>query len=372
MAKKILIISDKDLDSPFLTGIELRCLQMKSYFKSIGADVTVWQAKRKAPLSLISLFKGQLPKELQEAVAKNDFVYAAVTSSKQSTIYKLCKKKNHPKIILDLFTPILVEKKATGSVVEEKEVIVGDQILAASHFICATPRQLVYCKEVIKMVTNCNSQNISIVPFIPPKVSNQTISEEGGTLPALDEKKQKIFWVGAFYPWFDHEKLTQLILQIDSDHKLFVIIGGKNPKTHAYDSNYEKIYQWSVTHKLLNKKILFIDWLPYQQFHDFLRRGDLAILFVKNSEEDHLAVRSRLLSCYIAGLPVVTNGQDELTSLAKQFELSYEYSETNPKNSVHELVELALKKKPGNKWPQLRKAIEMWTRDENLKKLIND
>lgn len=371
MMKKILIVSDKDLNSKMLTGIELRCLQMASYFKDLGAEVSVWYPKKIDKfLSKIPLVNFLALRGLKSKVASSSFIYSSLTSSKQSTIYRISKYNNHPPIILDLFTPLLLEKNAAKANLKEKEAIVYEEIRAASHYLCATPKQRIYNKNLVSVAFEkpVPPSVISVVPYLPPEFF---ATGDNNQLPKLPSGKKLIFWIGAFYPWFDIQKLKDLITEMKNDEVCFVIIGGKNPKTKAYDSNYLEFKSWVESLNIQRKTVVFIDWLPYQKLGNLLQKGRLSILFVNNKGEDKLAIRSRLLSSFMAGLPVITNGQDELTDHAVKLKFAYRV-DPDKIHSIRMKINQLLLPKTSSKWPELKKIISKWTMDHYLRKLIND
>lgn len=371
MSKKILLITDKDLRSKNLTGIELRVLQMKDYFQSLKMEVSVWQPNEKSSFFSRISSRFSIDSGLINKIKEVDYVYSSLTSSRSSTIFRLINTGLKVPLILDIFTPLLLEKQAASQDLEDKRRIIKQEIKAAQQYICATPKQKSYNIKMVKTLLNEKSTNISermsVVPYFPPEI----ISHGDKSRSPLSKETIKIFWIGAFYPWFDEHKLQELIQKLGSSRVQFVILGGKNPKTKAYDKKFLEFHNWATQGEMTSQSVIFIDWLPYIDFQRLLRQADLAILFVKKTPEDKIAIRSRLISALMANVPVLTNGDDEVTNLSIGYNACWKVKHATEIN-LDELLSFITRSKKTNRWRFIRAEINKWKADTALIRFIKD
>lgn len=338
MAKKLLVICEKKLNTGFLSGIELRVLQMVDYFRELGLIVDIASPEDKF-----------FPWNLVLQANRYDFVYYLQASSKQSAAYFLANVPVKAKRIIDLYTPLLLEKASYTS--KEDLPKVSDRIkkvvAKGDFFICATPRQKEYY----------NLKNLAIVPFIPqePQISKRKINKNSFTL----------VWLGAFYPWFSPENLIKAINLIKDDNLKLIIIGGKNPKTDTFDPNFENISKLAD-----NKKITFYPWLKYEEMFKILRTANAGVCLSNNSPEDKLAIRSRMISMLQANLPLIVNGNDEISEIVEKFTLGVKLKANTPEVVVQAIRNLMDRNYSKNIWETVENNVHSWQDDISLRRFL--
>ncbi len=242
-----------------------------------------------------------------------------LVSTKPDSIYskKLAGLKPDQKLIIDLYTPIFLEKELSLSKWNPNDWVtrfrnremVKKFLRRGSHFLVANQRQRDYWLETSKSLgVPLKLNDISVLPT----GALSTIHHQ----PLTISSRNVVLWFGGIYPWMDPLPLIEAFGTIAKkfpDWKLR-FLGGFHP-----DTGYENLYQRIVSVaklKIPNSQLELIPWQEEKKLDKYFTDVAFAVHLVKVSPEDYFAHRVRLLTLLSAGVPVLTSGQDIISDLA--------------------------------------------------------
>ena len=244
-----------------------------------------------------------------------------LVSTKSDSVYskKLAELKTNQKLIVDLYTPIFLEKELTLSKWKPQDWLtrfrnkemVRKFLRRGNHFLVANHRQRAYWLETSKSLgVPVKINDISVLPTgtgYEPRAKSQE--------PRAGQPKV-VLWFGGIYPWMDPELLVDAFSRLAPkfpDWRLR-FLGGFHP-----DTGYRKLYQRVESlarSKISSKQLEFIPWQPENNLGKYFKDAAFAVHLAKSTPEDYYAHRVRLLTLLSAGTPVLTSGKDVISDLA--------------------------------------------------------
>ncbi len=281
------------------SGISIRIEELESIFRNHGIKTTI----------LDSL------KDYRENI--NDFIYIMVSTKPQSISSKIVDHLGGYNLIVDLYTPIFLEKDISLSNWNPMDWLtkcknkenVKKIISAGKYFLVANKRQREYWLKTARTIkAPIEKDKIFVLPTGAPKPS--TANRQPLTV---------ILWFGGIYPWMNPQPLIKAFSKITIRNKGWKLrfLGGFHPKT-GYQDTYKKVIQ--DVQKYLPKSDLEI--IPWQQSADlpkYLKDVALAVHLPRKSPEDYFAHRVRLLTLLNAGIPIITSGSDLISDLIAEY-----------------------------------------------------
>ncbi len=241
--------------------------------------------------------------------------------------------------IVDLYDPFELEKLAQSPIVEEQRRLSVD-LESVAHlrlegalgdfFICASERQRDFWLGALLAAGRVNSVTyaqdptlralIDVVPFgipsEPPQAQRPVLK---GVHPGIASEDKVLLWNGGLWQWFDPLTLVDAlveVLRVRDDVKLF-FAAGRHFDTETVPEM--PIYAQTVARcrelGLLDRRVFFGDWIPYDERGAYLLEADLGVSVHRPSLESAFASRTRLLDCVWAGLPVISTAGDPLSDM---------------------------------------------------------
>lgn len=290
-------------------------LRIRSHAKFIFPDsellVFSQNAKINKTIDNIKFCTGKLT----DALILQEKINAAIlfTCSKiNSDTYRFVQSNHKIKTIVDLYNPLLFEKLSyTQSPYRLNEVmcVINSIIKAGDYYICASEKQKTLYLGWLAALAIINKIEDDSIPIavIPTNLDfqNQT--------PAKKMIKTKDFvFFGGMYPWFDTSLTINFCRKVIRNNKNMTFIGLSNPQTKGiYLESANTIRKELKSYE--NKQIYYEDWMPYNKTLTYLSRFRSAVNFVKNTIEDEFAYRTRFLSLLKSNVPIITNGNDEIS-----------------------------------------------------------
>lgn len=315
--KRIILLSPVPLSREQYSGITIRIDQIAKWFKSMGLSV-----KKTDHLS-------------ESLLAKDRLFYALVSTKKSSISSQIAQKlTENQKLIIDLYTPLFLEKALTFSkfnlldfIKKQRQKFQVKQILhAGSHYLVANSRQKSYwLKSFRQLDLPIKKTDISVVSTGSPLfTSNQP--------PVIN--RRVILWFGGIYPWMNPLPLVEAFSKIASRNPKWKLrfLGGFHPQTGYYHL-YQNVIRYAQ--RLIRPSQLEI--IPWQKFKNLakdMKDVSLAIHLAKKTKEDYYAHRVRLLTLANAGIAVLTNGQDVISDLIIKYGAG---EKVHPKNLKDQL-----------------------------------
>lgn len=291
---KITIVSPVKLDSSRQTGINIRIQGISKYLEKHGHRVIL--TDRYTP-SILN---------------RSEILYCLVSTKPDSITTQVIEDlKPNNKLILDLYTPILLEKDLTYIpyfptywVSRRNQIkIIKHAIKRAIFYTVANKRQKSYWLSQTKAWgIKIDKKNIAVIPtshdFYMDKNKNGKV----------------ILWFGGIYPWLDPTPLAQAFSKIASNFPRWKlrILGGFYKGT-----GYNKIYKdfTKVLNNIPSNQLEIVPWQSPKKLPEYLKDVAFAVHLPKDTKEDLLAHRVRLLTLTNSHIPVLTSGKDEISKI---------------------------------------------------------
>lgn len=289
---------NRDLES----GITIRLEEVAKWFKNNN-------------------FKVLKTDKLNVPLTQADLVYIMVSTKADSTSSQVASQiLENQSLIVDLYTPIFLEKEATFSKWNPyhqitrmgKKRVVKNILSRGSHFLVANRRQKEYwLKTARSMGIKLKTNDISVLPTDAPKLS--TVNRQPAS--AADRPSTVILWFGGIYPWMNPMPLIKSFSEIAPKHPNWKLrfVGGFHPKT-GYLKLYNKVLE-EAQKTIPKDQLEIIPWQKSDVLPNFLKDVAFAVHLPKNSPEDYYAHRVRLLTLLNAGIPIITAGNDLISHM---------------------------------------------------------
>ena len=296
--KKILFLSPVPLDNE-PSGISIRINELKSRFEDIGVRDKI--ADR---------YNGEAA----------DYLYLMVSTKEDSVAFEVASRGGKIPLIVDLYTPVFLEKDLSFNIFSpydwivrfQKKQVVKRIIQSGDHFFVANRRQKDYwLKTTRELKIKIKRNDISVIPTGAPKFNVRK-------LPFL--QRHVILWFGGMYPWMNPSLLIEAFSKIAYKYPTWElrILGGFHPKT-GYQLLYQKIIE--EAQKTLSKNSLeIVPWQESEKLPDFLKDVAFAVHLPKNTREDYYSHRVRLLTLLNSKIPVITSGRDTISDLIVKYQ----------------------------------------------------
>lgn len=218
---------------------------------------------------------------------------------------------------------------------QERERILQMQCRAGDFFICASERQRDWWLGLLEAAGRVNVHNygkdpslrrlVDIVPFglpsSPPRHTQQVLK---GVWPGVGLEDKVVLWGGGLWQWLDPLTAIRAMARLyeqRTDLKL-VFPGTRHPNTAVPDmSVYRDAVRLAEELRLLDQCVFFGDWVPYEEWPNYLLEADAGLSLHFDTLETRLAFRSRVLDYVWTGLPMVVTRGDATSELVSRFGL---------------------------------------------------
>ena len=238
----------------------------------------------------------------------------------------------HPLETLELFagTPDQEQRH------RERERILQMQCRAGDFFICASERQRDWWLGLLEAAGRINAdthgqdpslrQLVDIVPFgLPSSPPRHTRPVLKGVWPGIEPEDKVVLWGGGLWQWLDPLTAIRAMARVReqrADVKL-VFPGVRHPNTADVPDMpmVQTAIQLAKELGLLNQCVLFGDWVPYEEWPNYLTESDVGLSLHFDTLETRLAFRSRVLDYVWAGLPMVVTRGDATSDMVARLGL---------------------------------------------------
>lgn len=206
----------------------------------------------------------------------------------------------------------------------QRESILQQQCRAGDFFVCASERQRDWWLGLLEATGRINvhtyaqdpslRQLVDLVPFgLPGAPLQHTRQVLKGVWPGIGPGDRVILWGGGLWQWLDPLTAIRAMVQVRAGRPeaRLVFPGTRHPNAAAVPDMpvLESAVALARSLGLLDQTVFFGDWVPYEQWPDYLAESDVGLALHLDTAETRLAFRSRLLDYVWAGLPmVVTTG----------------------------------------------------------------
>jgi len=186
---------------------------------------------------------------------------------------------------------------------------------SGDHFLVANVRQRDFYMPLFLSSRRANTQLLSSQPDIQQRLFTLLA---GGTpdvpFPISNEKKEYILWFGGIWEWMD--PLTPLRAFLSIQEKIpysLVLVGSQHPSGYLPPSRILKtLWREARASPLWDRRIRVVDWVPYEQRVEFLKKAFVGVSCHPDGLEAYYAHRARLFEYLWAGIPVIATSGETL------------------------------------------------------------
>lgn len=205
-------------------------------------------------------------------------------------------------------------------------------LACGDFFLCASERQRAYwlgALEVAGRVNVYTAQDdpalrrlVDIVPFgvsAAPRILARRIWR--GVLDGIAADDTIALWGGGMWQWLDPLTLIRAVALLDDLPNLRVIFPGASAPRLGEAAPMpiaDEARALAESLGVLNKRVFFVDWVPYADWQSALLESDIAISLHCDHVETYLSWRTRALGYLWAGLPMVLSRGDALAEMLQQ------------------------------------------------------
>jgi glycosyltransferase involved in cell wall biosynthesis len=242
--------------------------------------------------------------------------------------------------IYDLYDPVLLELLAYNAqadpglpqrlfahystIVQEVALITGDA------FVCGSEQQRDLWLGSLAALRRLDQERysrdpalrnfIDIVPFgVPaePPWSQGPVLK--GVVPGIGESDKVLLWGGGIWNWLDPLTVIRAVAELAhrrDDIRLF-FLGLKHPNPGTGEmAMIDRAVSLAEELGLLDRNVFFNSgWVPYAERASYLLESDLGVSAHFDDVETRFALRTRLVDCLWARLPMVVTRGDALSDL---------------------------------------------------------
>jgi glycosyltransferase involved in cell wall biosynthesis len=218
----------------------------------------------------------------------------------------------------------------------QRESILQRQCRAGDFFVCASERQRDWWLGLLEATGRINVYTyaqdpslrrlVDLVPFgLPgsPLQHNQQVLK--GVWPGIGPADKVALWGGGLWQWLDPLTAIRAMARVRSDRPdvRLVFPGTRHPNATAIPAMpvLESAVALARNLGLLDQAVFFGDWVPYEQWPNYLAESDVGLALHLDTAETRLAFRSRLLDYIWAGLPMVVTTGDASGELVTRYGL---------------------------------------------------
>ena len=214
----------------------------------------------------------------------------------------------------------------------DRERILQMQCRAGDFFICAGERQRDWWLGLLEAAGRINVHTygedpslrrlVDVVPYglpsSPPRHTRQVLK---GAWPGVGLEDKVVLWGGGLWQWLDPLTAIRAMARVREcrgDVKL-VFPGTRHPNAEAVPDMpiHQTAVQLAEELGLLEECVLFGDWVPYEEWPNYLMEADVGLSLHLDTVEARLAFRSRVLDYVWAGLPAVVSRGDAASEIVQ-------------------------------------------------------
>lgn len=341
---RVLIISHDIVDTR-MAGPGIRCWQFARVL-SREFDVTLAVPQRTDLTSSkfhILPYKPDQPQTIEQAIEAAEVVVAGSYLLRDFPFLMTIEKP----LVIDAYTPYLFEALELHSSLQSPDYleahehtlgVLSTQFVAGDFFICANERQrdlwlgFLAARGRINPYTHLKDRTmrrlIDVVPFglpsEPPRHGKQVLK---GVYGNIAEDDKVLLWGGGLWQWLDPLTLIQAMARIvekRQDVKL-VFPGSRHPyKERVPDMEiHQQALRLSRELGLAERYIFFGEWVPYEEWSNYLLEADIGVSLHLDTVETRFAFRTRILDYIWAGLPIIATRGDAMAEIIEGYGLGY-------------------------------------------------
>lgn len=235
--------------------------------------------------------------------------------------------------VVDLYDPSLIESigswRVRGWSSHQLEFF-GSQVISlmwalrhGDYFLCASYEQKLYYLGLLTVAGRLNpsldiESRIGIVPVGTP-ANPPTRTAIAFRRGVISERDFVFLWPGGLFDWYDGVSAVRAFKYIASEHDdvHLVFVGAYSANWDSPSREYLQTMDEACQSRLLNSRIHFVDWLPYDIRGSMYLEANCGVLTYRKGLENLLSFRSRIVDCIWGGLPLILTEGNQLADLVR-------------------------------------------------------
>jgi GT2 family glycosyltransferase/glycosyltransferase involved in cell wall biosynthesis len=246
------------------------------------------------------------------------------------------------RLIIDLYCPFFLENlvffQEEGFPLADRlaghqadlDALVG-QLEVGDFFLVGSERQRDLVIGMLTAMGRVNPQTLAADPLLENLVAVVPVgipasppeADPGGfreAVPGLEEEDFLLFWGGVITDWLDPLTLIRAVSLLTRDRPRIKVLfaGTRHPNADvARHAMVDRAVRLAEELGLKDRVVFFRDWIPYAERERVLTSASLGVVCHFRSLETRFSLRTRLLDCLWAGLPVVMTEGGEMADLVE-------------------------------------------------------
>ncbi len=196
-----------------------------------------------------------------------------------------------------------------------------NQFLVGDFYLCADERQRDFYLGMLSAAGRLNPLTraqdptfrrlIDVAPFGAGEI-DLPAREDARAALGLTSDDFALLWNGGLWEWLDPDTLLDAFIlvldELPTARLLLPVYRDARPDLSSALATQRRIERRILNDERLAARVLLIPWTGYQRRGQQLAAADLAICLHRPTLEARYALRSRLLDCLTAGLPIICTG----------------------------------------------------------------
>lgn len=324
-----------------MAGPAIRAYELARALTAV-ADVTVAAPEGSLPGGGVRLEVVSPTEHRRTLALAREHEVVVVQHAPPQLLLALARDEDGPRIVCDLYTPILLEaleagrERGLGARRALQRLATRQTVAAlavADLVLCASERQrdlwlgAMTGRELLDLRDYDADPSlrglVAVVPFgmpaQPPAPAPAPVMK--GVLPGVAPEHRILLWGGGIWDWLDGltpvRALARLRETRDDVHLVF--LGAQRPALAAgeHRTGHDATVALARELGLLGRGVHVLDgWVPYDERGGWLLEADVGVSAHRDHAETRFAFRTRVLDYLWAGLPVVGTAGDTLIDLA--------------------------------------------------------
>lgn len=274
-------------------------------------------------------------RDLRALLAEHEVVLTQGVAARRFPSLRTCDAVR----IVDLYDPWVLENLELHAGLEQEQAnlrlfadadIQNELADIGDFFICASERQRDYWLGMLTSRARLDRTTwredptlrslIDVVPYGSPAGAPAPRPVLKGVHPSVSTTDTVFLWSGGVWEWFDPVLVLDAFAAAQREEPDMVLyfmglaVSGLAPEMPIVARLQQRAHELG----LHGTRVLFGDWVPYDERGSYLHEADAAVFATRPSAEARLAFRSRMLDHFWASLPTIATGGDVLMELVER------------------------------------------------------
>ncbi len=274
------------------------------------------------------------------------------------------------RLVVDLYDPFMLENlfyyknepMDIQDAYHDRAVSVSNRALSVGdYFICGSERQRDFwlgglaARNRINPHTFAQDQDLrTLIDVVGIGIPERKLKKKAflkGIHPGFPASARIVLWGGGIWDWLDPLTLLEawmLVTPVHPDARL-VFLGTRHPNPEVPGHKVVKdLVEKAAEFGVRDKTVFFFEWISYEDREALLAEADIGVVLHPQHIETRFALRTRVLDCIWAGLPIVVSRGDVSSEWVERDNLGCVVENGNPHSVADALNDLLRRPKDAN------------------------